>query len=124
MERAIKSRSLKGKGGCFMKKYLGNAFSLQMLPLEGESLVSIKTLTKKEFEKELSDGFISAIGHADTAQVLTDELGLEIETNRISISLEKGDVLLVAQLIGGRLPEGATTLPEGFTFKYLKVDLV
>lgn len=107
-----------------MKKYLGNAFSLQMLSLGGESLVSIKTLTKEEFKKELSGGFISAIGHVDTAKVLTDELGLDIEQNRISISLEKGDVLLVAQLVGGRLPEGATTLPEGFTFKYLKVELL
>lgn len=107
-----------------MKKYLGNAFSLQMLSLEGESLVSIKTLTKEEFKKELKGDFVSVVGHADTAQVLTDELGLKIETNRISVNLEKGDVLLVAQLVGGRLPEGATTLPEGFAFKYLKVELV
>lgn len=105
-------------------KYLGNAFSLQMLSLEGESLVSVKTLTKEEFKKELKGDFVSAVGHADTAQVLADELGLKIETNRISINLKKGDVLLVAQLVGGRLPEGATTLPEGFTFKYLKVELV
>jgi len=122
MERAkIKSRSL--KGGCFMK-YLGNAFSLQMLSLEGEQVVKIKNLNKENFIEELKDGFISAIGHADTSQVLTDELGLEIETNRISINLKKGDVLLVTQLVGGRLPEGATTLPEGFAFKYLKVELV
>lgn len=107
-----------------MKKYLGNAFSLQMLSLEGEQVVKIKNLNKENFIEELKDGFISAIGHADTAKVLTDELGLDIEQNRISISLEKGDVLLVAQLIGGRLPEGATTLPEGFAFKYLKVELV
>ena len=106
------------------KKYLGNAFSLQMLSLEGEQVVKIKNLNKENFIEELKDGFISAIGHADTSQVLTDELGIEIETNRISINLEKGDVLLVAQLVGGRLPEGATTLPEGFAFKYLKVELV
>ena len=68
--------------------------------------------------------FISAVGHADTAAVLADELDLQVEANRIFVSLEKGDVLLVAQLTGGRLPEGTTTLPDGFSFSYLKVELV
>ena len=39
------------------------------------------------------------------------------------ITLDKGDELFVAQLQGGRLPEGSTTLPEGFSFKFLKVIL-
>jgi len=32
-------------------------------------------------------------------------------------------VLYVAQLQGGRLPEGSTTLPEGFSFKLLKINV-
>ena len=39
-------------------------------------------------------------------------------------NLKKGDTLYVAQLTGGRLPEGATELPEGFSFKFLKVELL
>jgi hypothetical protein len=66
---------------------------------------------------KLPDGLISAVGHADTAAVLG------VLCSRISITLSKGDVLYVAQLIGGRLPEGSTTLPAGFTFKYLRVEV-
>jgi hypothetical protein len=27
-------------------------------------------------------------------------------------------------LVGGRLPEGATTLPEGFSFTFVKVEVL
>lgn len=117
---------MKQKGGWFKVKqiYFANAFSLQMLDISKENMISIVPLTKGETKELLKEGFISAIGHPDTAQVLTSELGFEIELNRISLSLGKEDVLLVAQLTGGRLPEGSTTLPDGFAFKYLKVELL
>ena len=107
-----------------MKKYLGNAFSLQMLDISQPSMVKITPLGKDDFKKELKEDFVSAVGHTDTASVLTDELDIQIDTNRVFVTLEKGDILLVAQLTGGRLPEGTTTLPDGFSFSYLKVELV
>lgn len=64
------------------------------------------------------DTLVSAVGHPDTAAVLG------VQPNRINVSLNKGDVAYVAQLVGGRLPEGATTLPEGFKFKYFKVTVL
>lgn len=68
---------------------------------------------------EAQQGIISsAIGHQDTANVLG------VPMNRINVSLVKGDVAYVAQLQGGRLPEGATTLPEGFTFRIMKVTIL
>lgn len=90
-----------------MTNYLLNAFSLQM----------IDTPAKVSFEEidELPTGLKSAIGHSDTAAVLC------VEYNRVNVHLSKGDVAYVAQLTGGRLPEGATTLPEGFKFKYIRV---
>ena len=42
---------------------------------------------------------------------------------RISVTLQPGDVLYVAQLRGGRLPEGTTTLPEGFGFDWVRVEV-
>jgi hypothetical protein len=39
-------------------------------------------------------------------------LGVTIACNRESITLTDGDILLVGQYVGPRLPEGATTLPE------------
>lgn len=68
--------------------------------------------------ESLPAGLESAVGHADTAAVLG------VPMNRVSVRLRKGDVAYVAQLVGGRLPEGSTTLPEGFSFKYLKVEVL
>lgn len=67
---------------------------------------------------ELPEGLESAVGHADTAKVLG------VPMNRINVQLAKGEVAYVAQLQGGRLPEAVTTLPEGFYFKYLKVEVL
>ena len=90
--------------------YLLNAFSLQML--QGDATVRFTEVPK------LPEGLTSAIGHADTARVLG------VPMNRVNVTLRKGDVAYVAQLQGGRLPEGSTTLPEGFTFKYVKVEVL
>lgn len=33
------------------------------------------------------------------------------------------DTLYVGQVVGGRLPEGATTLPDGFEIKFIRVEI-
>ena len=102
------------------KTYLGNAFSLQMLDLAQPHLVKIEPVEISE----VSDAdFVSAIGHTDTAVVVSGLLGKVVECQRINVRLEQGDTLYVAQVTGGRLPEGATKLPEGFTLTFLKVSL-
>lgn len=92
------------------KSFLLNAFSLQML--EGDATVKFTEVS------ELPEGLTSAIGHQDTANVLG------VPMNRVSITLKRGDTAFVAQLQGGRLPEGSTTLPEGFSFKFIKVEVL
>lgn len=92
-----------------MKAFLLNAFSLQM--------VSFPADIHCEEVNALPKGLESAIGHQDTANVLG------VPMNRINVHLSKGDVAYVAQLVGGRLPEGATTLPDGFSFKFIKVTV-
>jgi hypothetical protein len=89
--------------------FLLNAFSLQMIDVPA-------SVTFEEVES-LPEGLTSAIGHADTAAVLG------VPMNRINIKLNRGDVAYIAQLTGGRLPEGSTTLPEGFKFKFIKVTV-
>ena len=103
-----------------MKKILGNAFSLQMLNLAVESNVSICPVTAAEVAES---GAESVIGHADTANVVSGILGKEVPMNRVSVKLNPGDILYVAQVTGGRLPEGATTLPEGMDITFVKVML-
>ena len=90
--------------------YLLNAFSPQMIS-------EFPTNVKFEEVDTIPNGLVSAIGHQDTANVLG------VPMNRVNVSLSKGDVAYIAQLQGGRLPEGATTLPNGFTFKFIKVTI-
>lgn len=94
--------------------YICNSFSLQML---GETALADLEI-RQIYEPELKGLELeSAIGHADTAHVLG------FEPNRVNVHLERGDSIIVAQLMGGRLPEGATTLPDGFKFRYYKVTV-
>lgn len=93
--------------------YVGNAFSLGMVPRD---LLGRVRLTPCE-APDMS-GLKSCVGHADTAAVLG------VPMARISVVLNEGDVLYVAQLRGGRLPEGTTTLPEGFGFDWVRVEVV
>jgi hypothetical protein len=95
--------------------FVANAFSLQMLA-DLNADVEIRQITKYEFDAVKSHCY-SVVGHPDTAAVLG------VPFNRASVSLIKGDVMYIGQLTGGRLPEGATTLPEGFSLKFLKVTI-
>lgn len=96
-----------------MTKFIGNAFSLQMITVF-PSTVKVTECSKSE---ALAADNVSVVGHPDTAAVLG------VAFNRVSVKLTKGDVFYVAQVVGGRLPEGCTTLPDGYSFKFLKVTI-
>ena len=119
--------------------YIGNAFSLQMMQKDG----NVKVTTVSEFDVQLAidvnwDRINFCIGHADTAAVACSELnsGYRYQGNsankltvdevfrRVNVSLVKGDVLYVLQVVGGRLPEGCTELPEGIQLVWKKVEVL
>ena len=100
--------------------YLSNAFSINMV--DGACSVNFTPISAEE-ASHLLDEFTSGIGHPDTATVVSNILGKEVAPNRVSIQLAQGDVLIVAQYTGPRLPEGATTLPEGATIKFWRVEV-
>jgi len=115
-----------------MKKIqLLNAFSLNMLKRGSETLAAynptIREIELDEVKELLTDsnelGFESAIGHADTANVFSSQLGLEVPFNRASVELEKGDIAVVGQYTGPRLQEGATELPEGAVIVWWLVSI-
>lgn len=97
------------------KVFLGNAFSLQMVA------PNANIYSEECLPEDIPEDAVSCIGHLDTAALVSNILGREVACNRASISLNDGDVLYVAQLQGGRLPEGATKLPEGFTLTFRRV---
>ena len=98
--------------------FLLNAFSLNMIV--GNADIVVREITRA-VAASLADACVSAVGHADTAAVFSSVLGVEIPCNRATVALKEGDVALVGQYSGPRLPEGATTLPEGATIKWLVV---
>ena len=102
--------------------YLTNAFSINMLNRSSYVIAFIPS-TEDEARALLGQGFVSAVGHAETAGILEEMLGLPVPANRINVTLQKGDVAVVAQYIGPRLPEGATTLPEGARIEFWLVQL-
>lgn len=95
-----------------------NAFSLQMI-IPGQTIK-----TREISINEIPQGLTSCIGHTDTATVLTNLLGQTIATNRVNVTLATGQKAIVAQFIGGRLPEGCTKLPEGCTIKFIEIEIV
>ena len=110
-----------------MSIIITNAFSLNMLNFNAD--VKIRNLTAEQaknlIEENAAHGGLhrSAIGHADMAAVASEALGMHIPMNRSTVELVSGDMLLVAQYSGPRLPEGATTLPEGATIKWMTVSI-
>lgn len=103
---------------------IANAFSLNMLDL-GVGVTDLQVCpTSPEFireEIEAAGGFTSIVGHADTAAVFSSLLGLDVPMNRATFQLGEGVTLFVGQYKGPRLPEGATTLPEGAKVEWAMV---
>lgn len=107
-----------------------NAFSIQMiLDLIGETdgenqvTVSFSPLSKEKAAAILDlDGEVdSFIGHKETADIVSKMLGMEIPFQRRFAKLVPGEAAIIAQVRGGRLPEGATTLPEGMEIVFILV---
>jgi hypothetical protein len=108
-----------------------NAFSLNMLAFVDGPTMPRFTLSGKEIYPEevvefLTDedlgGIESAIGHADTAALFSAELGIQIPCERRTVSIVKGERVIVGQYKGERLPEGATKLPDGAEIKWFLVE--
>lgn len=99
------------------KVFIGNAFSLQMV---ADNAIIAKVEVSPE---EVPTEAVSIIGHADTAAVVGSILGRDVPCNRASVMLSDEDVLYVAQVVGGRLPEGATTIPDGMELKFYRITV-
>jgi len=100
------------------KGYIVNAFSINMLDRNiFPCSVSIDDLTpftsniKQTITNFIKSGYKSCIGHKDLANIVG------VEFNRETVTLYKGDTVIIIQYRGERLPEGTTELPEGAELK-------
>lgn len=118
--------------------YLVNSFSANMIlgecsvdfiPLNGPQAASEMFVHCTDGEGRLH-GVINAIGHTDTDRLVRGMLDAYRgesdplpEGQRINIKMAPGNIAVLAQYMGPRLPEGTTTLPEGaqITFWLVKV---
>lgn len=102
--------------------HLLNALSLNMIAAFPVS-IHVVELTLDEARQWLNRGFQSAVGHADTAAVFASVLGFDVPCVRSTVTLQLNDQSIVGQYSGPRLPEGATTLPEGAKIRWLLVHI-
>lgn len=80
--------------------------SALVIPCKDDYFVFVGERVGVEQVKEiLKNGFVSAVGHESTAKVLSELLGMEIPTNRITVDMKIGDVAIAVQFLK-RLPEG------------------
>jgi len=107
-----------------MTIYLLNSFSANMLADLPVSVVFTE-LSAAEATAELQrQGFVSAVGHDDTAIIMTRILGVYVPCSRSTVLLRRGDKALIGQYSGPRLSEGTTTLPSEAAIKWILVDIV
>lgn len=89
---------------------------------------SLSSISIDEARKLLQNGFLSAVGHQSTADVLSGLLGIKVPMNRVTLGEEhfqKGQKAVVLKLLK-RPPEGAILDKKqieecGFGFKLLEV---
>jgi hypothetical protein len=103
-----------------MQAFLSNAFSLNMLASNADiSCVKINTETAKVLATQYDA--VSVVGHQETADLFSNELRMPVPCHRETVALSSGDLLIVGQYKGPRLPEGAFLLPEGATIEWWRV---
>ena len=78
--------------------------------LTSYGVFKFKRISIEETRELLKDGFISAVGHQGTAELLSKLLGIEIPHNRVMVKMKTGDKAVVFRVLQ-RLPEG-TVLNE------------
>jgi hypothetical protein len=133
-----------------MKTYIGNAFSLNMVANIGQHSLKVTPVSLEQVKLlivaaavdggaysgvPLQHNIIPAIGHVNTAAIVDNLLGIGVTGTpgtgvhfttfggRVSVSLEIGDGLLVAQYVGPRLDEGATSLPDGAKIEWFAIGV-
>jgi hypothetical protein len=103
---------------------LVNGISPTMFPTPSSLL--LKKIDLDTVKEILGNGFVSAIGHQSTAEILTQLIGIQVQVNRVNVKTEYGDVLVVFSL-KSRPPEGKILTREeieqlGYEFYSVSVE--
>jgi hypothetical protein len=108
------------------KMYL---LSTGFVPVDLEKLKKVvivqRIVSVNEAKQLLANGFVSAVGHQSTAQLMSVILNMPVSYNRIQIFLEPGDQA-ICFILKARPPEGRVLSREeieqiGYYFMHVKV---
>ena len=93
---------------------------------EHRKVIVVQRLIGVEEAKQLlSKGFISAVGHQSTAEIMSVVLGIPVQYNRVQVFLEPGDeaicFVLKARPLEGRVLSREELESVGYYFVYAKV---
>lgn len=100
-----------------------NAFSFNMV-VDFPMTVDAEEISIEKVRQIIDqEGLESAVGHADTASIFSEVIGMEVPMVRRTIQLTYGDSAIVGQYSGPRLEEGCKVLPEGASIKWLLISL-
>lgn len=86
--------------------YVTNSFSINMLNRENQHVHFIPVTLETAIAHLDNENVVLAIGHADTAWIVSSMLGVDLPANRINVELNDDDMALIAQYSGPRLPRG------------------
>jgi hypothetical protein len=84
-----------------------------------------RLISVKEARQLLANGFVSAVGHQSTAEIMSQVLGIPVQYSRQSVFLEPGDEA-ICFILKQRPPEGKVLSAEelesiGYYFVHTKV---
>jgi hypothetical protein len=85
-----------------MTNYL---LSTTVVPNGGDGIWEIQTTTASAVKVNLTQNWVSAVGHESTATIMSEVLNIGIPVNRVPIAPRPGDKLFCFKL-KGRAPEG------------------
>ncbi len=102
--------------------WLLNSFSLSTLREFAEADISVRALSSDE-ARAIAATARSAVGHADTAELFSRQLGVEVAMDRRTVVLALGDRALVGQHVGERLAIGTLTRPQDAEVRWLLVEV-
>jgi len=109
-----------------MAKKIVSALSLNMADLASQPNGSFNwsVLTVQGAATLAQSGeWTKEVGHEDIARIAAGELGVEALFARTDIKVGAGDMLLVVQYTGSRLPAGTSVLPTGAKIQYVLVTV-
>jgi hypothetical protein len=106
---------------------LTNAFSINMLSENAQvNFYKVDVRAAQSALIDTADMVKNVIGHPDTDYIVRKELENDYGSGtpwlsagtRETVAVKNGDILVIAQYKGNRLPEGCKKLPEGSTIEY------